>query len=207
MSECIECIECINYTKSKLNTKTKQRACLKIGYVHQSTGCPSFHAMPSGYFTGKSYQAKPIDHGGVCEETGKKFKVGERSERAFLITRMRACSNTTMKQKVAGPVWLDPIHDFDAVDMCLDRVNNPQAGSDGKTFYPLGTKTRLHGLLTSVSEELSDCPLFYDLTDLASTLRVTVPPTIQFKSALMNAGYRVSSQHKEVSERSERVLW
>ena len=56
---------------------------------------------------------------------------------------------------------------------------------------------RLHGLLTSVSEELSDCPLYYKLDELASTLRVTVPKLNEFKSAIMNAGYRVSSQHKE----------
>jgi hypothetical protein len=55
-------------------------------------------------------------------------------------------------------------------------------------FPPTQTFERLHGLLTSVSEELEDCPLYYTLPSLCETLHCTSPKMDDFKSALINAG-------------------
>jgi len=65
-------------------------------------------------------------------------------------------------------------------------------------FTP-GTETRMHGLLTAVSEELQDVPLFYNLPDLCSTLHCESPRLPNFKAALINAGYRASHFHKDAS--------
>ena len=54
-------------------------------------------------------------------------------------------------------------------------------------------------MLTSISEELKDVPFYYSLPDLASTLQCTVPTHLEFKSALVNAGYRVSHFHHDPS--------
>ena len=44
------------------------------------------------------------------------------------------------------------------------------------------------GVLTCISEELSDSPFYYQLPDLASRLHSKVPTTIQIHAALANAG-------------------
>jgi tRNA (guanine26-N2/guanine27-N2)-dimethyltransferase len=62
---------------------------------------------------------------------------------------------------------------------------------------PLPTTKRLHGLLTSVSEELPDQPLYFLLPNLCSTLRCVVPPRHQFVAQMEKLGYKVSAQHKE----------
>jgi hypothetical protein len=53
------------------------------------------------------------------------------------------------------------------------------------------------GVLTTISEELKDVPFYYQLPDLASTVHSKVPLSIEFQSALANAGYRMSQFHHE----------
>jgi tRNA (guanine26-N2/guanine27-N2)-dimethyltransferase len=61
----------------------------------------------------------------------------------------------------------------------------------------IATRTRLEGLLTSVSEELLDVPLYYGMPDFSKTLHCSSPPINTVKAALINAGYRVSGYHKD----------
>ena len=65
--------------------------------------------------------------------------------------------------------------------------------------------------MTIASEELQDVPLYYTLPDLCHTLGCTTPPMDSFKSAIMNAGYRVSAYHKEASavksDAPNHVIW
>jgi len=144
---------------------------LKIGNIYQSTHCASFYTMPQGKMAGKRhvYQATRIEPS-RCNETGAPFKVG-------------------------GPIWLGPMHDTEVVKQALSCLTQQQKDDNNKMI--LKTKNRLLGLLTSASEELSDVPLYYTLPDLSRTLSVTTPPMNQFRSALQNAGYRVSGYHKE----------
>ena len=44
------------------------------------------------------------------------------------------------------------------------------------------------GVLTCISEELENAPFYYQLPDLASRVHSKVPTTIEFTSALINAG-------------------
>lgn len=77
--------------------------------------------------------------------------------------------------------------------------------------YPVPTMTPLHGLLCAVSEELSDIPLYYKLPDLCKVLHCSSPPMEKFQAAIVNAGYRVSGQHKEPqavkTDAPNRVIW
>ena len=50
--------------------------------------------------------------------------------------------------------------------------------------------SKLHSILTAVSEELPDAPLYFNLHDMCKTLRSAAPKADVFKSALVNAGYR-----------------
>jgi tRNA (guanine26-N2/guanine27-N2)-dimethyltransferase len=53
----------------------------------------------------------------------------------------------------------------------------------------------VHSLLTTVSEELPDVPLYFNLHDTCKLLRTTAPRSEVFRSALVNAGFRVSGTH------------
>lgn len=60
---------------------------------------------------------------------------------------------------------------------------------------PWGAHRKLVGLLTTVSEELSDVPLYLDLSGMSGTLRCRQPPLNRFLNALLDRGHRVSRTH------------
>lgn len=149
---------------------------LKVGNVYQSTQCPSFYTVASGQMAGKNfnvYQPSRLPTG-VCTETGAALKV-------------------------AGPMWIGPMHDQDVLTEALKRLENQ--GGSAPTSCPnmkwIATRDRLRGLLTSCREELPDVPLFYRLPDLSKCLHVSTPAIVDMKSALVNAGYRASGYHKD----------
>ena len=141
------------------------------GNVYQSTQCSSFVTIPHGQKGGKNgngYQSSRVEPS-KCPETGAPLKVG-------------------------GPLWLGPLHDQDVVSVALERLADESCKFPDMTR--IATKTRLQGLLTSVSEEL-DTPLYYTLPGLCRALRCTSPPLRAFKGAIVNAGYKVSGYHKD----------
>jgi len=115
-----------------------------------------------------------------------------------------ACGETGAPFKIGGPIWLLPLYDRDWVTAALDRV---EAGVD--RF--VSTKERLHGVLTAISEELFDVPLYYTLPDLCSTLHCASPKLAEIKAALTHAGYRCSQSHRDAdavkTDAPPRVVW
>ncbi|KAD0299846.1 hypothetical protein E3N88_44486 [Mikania micrantha] len=59
-----------------------------------------------------------------------------------------------------------------------------------KARYP--AFDRISAVLTTISEELPDVPLFVSLHNLCATLKCTSPSAVVFRSAVINAGYRIS---------------
>ncbi|CAM9949953.1 unnamed protein product, partial [Laminaria digitata] len=118
-------------------------------------------------------------------------KMSKNNYNPSLSTGDGCCPQTGKRFKVGGPIWAPPIHDVAWVQLLLDRVQ------ENRGPFPPATKKRIHGMLTSVSEELPDVPLFYSLPDMCSTLHCDSPRMIDVQAALVNAGYRVSQQHKE----------
>ena len=51
------------------------------------------------------------------------------------------------------------------------------------------------GVLTLISEELQDRPLYLVLDNLCNIIHCPTPPQPQFRSAILHAGYRVSGTH------------
>lgn len=51
------------------------------------------------------------------------------------------------------------------------------------------------GVLSVMNEELAEQPLYYVLDNLCNVIHSTTPSHAQFRSALLHAGYRVSSTH------------
>ena len=97
------------------------------------------------------------------------------------------CSSCGWHYNMGGPIWSDPIHDKTWVTNVKSELER------NKDAYPGYGK--VHALLTMASEELLDVPLHYDLHAMGGTLKATPPSFWLFKSAVMNAGYRVSGSH------------
>ncbi|KAH7950118.1 hypothetical protein HPB49_019771 [Dermacentor silvarum] len=96
------------------------------------------------------------------------------------------CSHCGHKHHIGGPVWINPLHNLNFVQQLIRRV------SASPELY--GTSKRMLGILHMLAEEL-EVPLYFLLDKLASTLRVSTPSMLHFRSALLNAGHRVSLSH------------
>ncbi|CAN4079499.1 unnamed protein product [Withania somnifera] len=140
---------------------------LKLSYVYQCTGCDSFHLQTVGRTVSKNNSARYLPGFGpaVAQE----------------------CSDCGKKFNMGGPIWSAPIHDQEWVAAMLSNVNSM------KERYP--AYERISAVLTTVSEELPDIPLFLSLHNLCATLKCTSPSAVIFRSAVINAGYRISGTH------------
>lgn len=97
------------------------------------------------------------------------------------------CEHCGHKHQIGGPMWSAPIHDVDFIDKMLKRIER-----DGEQF---GTSERMVGMLNVAREELQDVPLYYVLDDICNVLHCSPPNMLQMRSALLNAGYKVSLSH------------
>ena len=156
------------------NKSESHELSLKVGYVYQSTQCPSFYTEPLAHLGGGEnknlYQPSRVQHS-VCAETGGALKIG-------------------------GPIWLGPLHDPTVLQTALDRLERPVAAAEPDMRF-LATRERLFGLLTACLQELPDAPLFYHYANVIKCLHAPPFPLHSVKSALANAGYKVSGYHKE----------
>ena len=139
----------------------------KVSYVYQCVGCDTFESQPVG---------KAVRKG-----NSTKFQAGSGP------AVPQSCPDCGWHYNMGGPFWTEPIHSMDWVNSIKKQVE------DNKAMYPGYDK--IHALLTTVSEELPDVPLHYDIHSMSHCLRVTPPPMALFRSALINAGYRVSPAH------------
>lgn len=140
---------------------------LKLSYVYQCTGCDSFHLQPLGRTISKNNSVRFLPGFGPAVP--------------------QECSDCGKKFNMGGPIWCAPIHDQEWVASMLADVKSM------KDRYP--AYERISAVLTTVSEELPDVPLFLSLHNLCSTLKCTSPSAVIFRSAVVNAGYRISGTH------------
>ncbi|KAI4346715.1 hypothetical protein L6164_007587 [Bauhinia variegata] len=140
---------------------------LKLSYVYQCAGCDSFHLQPIGRAFSKNNSVRYLPGFGPVVP--------------------QECSDCGKKFIMGGPIWSAPIHDQDWVASILADVKSM------KDRYP--AYDHISAVLTAVSEELPDVPLFLSLHNLCATLKCTSPSKDDFKSAVINAGYRISGTH------------
>ncbi|XP_072458270.1 tRNA (guanine(26)-N(2))-dimethyltransferase isoform X2 [Notamacropus eugenii] len=139
----------------------------KQGFVFQCVGCGSFHLQRLGKAVNNSGRVK------FSAATGP--PVGSE------------CEHCGQRHQLGGPLWAEPIHDLDFVGQVLAAISrNP-----GR----FRTSARIRGVLSMVTEELPDVPLYYTLDQLSSTIHCNTPSLLQLRSALLHAGYRVSLSH------------
>ncbi|KAM8987135.1 tRNA (guanine(26)-N(2))-dimethyltransferase [Ara ararauna] len=97
------------------------------------------------------------------------------------------CEFCQQRHQLGGPIWAEPLHDVPFVQRVLAALErSPQR---------FQTQERMQGVLSGIAEELSDVPLYYTLEGLSSTVHCNTPSLLQFSSALLHAGYRVSLSH------------
>lgn len=140
---------------------------LKLSYVYQCIGCDSFHLQPLART--------------VSKNTSVRYLPG------FGPVVSQECNDCGKKYNMGGPIWSAPIHDQDWVGSILTDVKSM------KDRYP--AFDRISAVLTTISEELPDVPLFLSLHNLCATLKCTSPSAVVFRSAVINAGYRISGTH------------
>lgn len=140
---------------------------LKLSYVYQCAGCDSFHLQSLGRTVTKNNSLKHAPGIGPVVP--------------------QECSDCGKKFNVGGPIWSAPIHDQDWVLSTLTDVRQM------KDRYPAYNK--ITSVLTTVSEELHDIPLFFSLHNISGTVKCTSPSAVMFRSAVINAGYQISSSH------------
>ncbi|CAN7943350.1 unnamed protein product, partial [Ixodes hexagonus] len=152
-----------------------KRSTSKLGMVYQCSGCESFTLQPLGRCTekGTSFKCSPAQGppvGPSCPHCGHKHHA-----------LLKWCS-----LQVGGPIWINPLHDVGFVQRLIDRV------SGSPELY--GTSKRMLGILHLLTEELQ-VPLYFLLDRLASTVHASTPSMLQFRSALLHQGYKVSFSH------------
>ncbi|XP_070838793.1 tRNA (guanine(26)-N(2))-dimethyltransferase isoform X1 [Chaetodon trifascialis] len=146
---------------------TVKNSASKQALVYNCVGCGSFHLQRMGRRTsnGKHMKYSPATGPPVGSE----------------------CEHCGQRHQLGGPLWAEPIHDLAFVQRVLSAVSgNPSR---------FGTSKRIEGMLSMVTEELEDVPLYYTVDSLSSTIHSNTPPLLQFRSALLHAGHRVSLSH------------
>ncbi|XP_040001474.1 tRNA (guanine(26)-N(2))-dimethyltransferase isoform X2 [Xiphias gladius] len=146
---------------------TVKNSASKQALVYNCVGCGSFHLQRMGRRTSNGKNMK------YSAATGP--PVGPE------------CDHCGQRHQLGGPIWAEPIHDLAFVQKVLSAVSgNPSR---------FGTSKRIQGVLSMVTEELEDVPLYCTVDSLSSTIHCNTPPLLQFRSALLHAGHRVSLSH------------
>ena len=94
------------------------------------------------------------------------------------------CDHCGGRHAFCGPIWSAPIHDVDFVSRVHNRVLNDE------NLFP-NTRQRIDGVLSVVSEELHDQPLYFVGDALCSVLHCTSPGFIPLRYACMQCNSTV----------------
>ena len=77
------------------------------------------------------------------------------------------CAQCNSHLRMGGPIWSHPIHDVDFLQRVIESVKQ---NSDRFT-----TSNRIVGMLSLMAEEVPNAPLYYEVDDLMSKFRCTMP--------------------------------
>lgn len=140
----------------------------KMSCVYQCAGCESFKLQPLGRVQTKNNVARVVPGHAPAVPSDR-------------------CEDCGWRWMMTGPIWSGPLHDMGWVRDIKKSVEEQWERYQGYD--------KIHALLTNVSEELEDVPLYYSTHALAHTLKASPPPDTLIRSAILNAGYRVSGSH------------
>ncbi|XP_028679225.1 tRNA (guanine(26)-N(2))-dimethyltransferase [Erpetoichthys calabaricus] len=139
----------------------------KQALVYHCVGCGTFHLQRMGKATSQGKNMK------YSAATGP--PIGP------------SCEYCGQRHQMGGPVWAEAIHNTEFVQKVLSAVS-----TNSQRF---NTSSRIQGMLSMITEELPDVPLYYTLDNLSSIIHCNTPPLLQMRSAFLHAGFRVSLSH------------
>lgn len=99
------------------------------------------------------------------------------------------CSECNHSFHIAGPAWTGEMHNQEFLKQLLLNLGKPEAASQYETHK------RMLGMITVMQEELQEAPFLYSYASLSSVVRCTTINMLKLNSALLNAGFKVSSSH------------
>uniref|UniRef100_UPI00358FD9B3 tRNA (guanine(26)-N(2))-dimethyltransferase-like isoform X2 n=1 Tax=Myxine glutinosa TaxID=7769 RepID=UPI00358FD9B3 len=154
----------------------------KRALVYQCVGCGTFHLQKMGKrvqigtnFKFTPAQGPPV--GPVCDVCTHHHQSEHTTDTILL----------GLSPKLGGPIWAESMYDESFIRNILSAVQRNPAR--------FGTTSRIIGMITVMTEELNNCPLYYCLDHLSSVVHVNTPSMLQMRSAILNAGYDVSLSH------------
>ncbi|XP_018576509.1 probable tRNA (guanine(26)-N(2))-dimethyltransferase [Anoplophora glabripennis] len=139
----------------------------KLSHVYHCTGCDSFALQPLGILRTNDKNNKQVK---FSLPTGPSVP--------------QKCEHCGHPHHIGGPIWSAPLHSPEFVQAVL------RAAPEN-----LNTYKRIQGVLSVIGEELLDVPLYYTLERLSGVIHVEMPPILALRSAILNAGYKVSFTH------------
>ena len=129
----------------------------KISMLYVCSGCGAYHLQPLGR-----------QHPAQGQPANYKYTAAVGPP----VTEL--CEHCGFKHHLAGPIWSSPIHDVDFVQRVLVSEAEPRP-------VALGTRQRIQGMLSVISEELQDVPLYYVTDELCKMMHCMPPTQIQFR--------------------------
>lgn len=157
--------------------ETKKSAS-KLSQVYQCKECKTTELNPLG-----SFQLKDDPKQAKSQNATVKYKF--KQAEVVIGNRCNICGG---KYTLGGPIWSEPVHDGEFLNLLKQELAIPETEKDFATFR------RIQGMVHMCSEELSD-PLFFTIDGISSVLRMKMPRTKEVMSALFNAGYKASLTH------------
>ena len=93
---------------------------------------------------------------------------------------------------MGGPIWNAPLHNIEFVKRLLESVRLNQEGLNGA--HKIKTHERITAILSAIIDEqyLERTPLSYEMSHIASTLKVGNPRKSQMIAAFNSLGYLIT---------------
>jgi tRNA (guanine26-N2/guanine27-N2)-dimethyltransferase len=148
-----------------------KESCLKQSMVYQCTGCGALTLQPLAIKKASPDNKKSL-----------KFNL---PTGPYVSTN---CTHCTHKHHLGGPIWSDPIHDFEFLNKVIEFVKSERG-------VKLGTYNRILGVLSMVQEELPNIPLYYTIDQMCCVLKLEMIPMLKFRSVILHEGHNVSISH------------
>jgi len=189
---------------------------LRLAHVYQSVGCDSFHLQKVGRDASKPNRLGKRDPNNAkivaapapavpsteCPHTGARWAMGgpmwcgPLHDLEWVRAVAAEVATVSREAKRAKEAAEKKAAAAEAASSGKPSLPPPSSSSSASPVVPIyQAAPRVLALLTAVAEELPDAPLYYSMHSLSRTLRCTPPPAETLRSAVLNAGFRVSGSH------------
>jgi tRNA (guanine26-N2/guanine27-N2)-dimethyltransferase len=197
------------FIRVKEGAKQCHESITKYSHVFQCLECEAHYTHPMGihyveetHFDDKGKKTGRVKHPkGQKMEEDKHDEVGGADDGTTSVSREKyklpqfklpsCCIVCDGALVMGGPIWNDKIHNVDFVKRLLESVRLNQEGQNGP--HKVKTHERITAILSAIIDEsyLESTPLSYDMSHIASTLKIVNPRKTQMIAAFNSLGYLI----------------